>query len=912
MKKLISLVTSVALVLSVVAVGLTVAPLKASAAVTTGYAAVGEVNALITKAAVLLGNGVRADVTYTGTEPVPGAVYNYSEEDGVYTFTTVATNWDAHEQLTTDSIGITAYNWGGFGDAYNHIFTVLPGAPIFIRYSATSWRLVDRDGLTLENGATTLGYFATPTAGDSRPDLPYEMLFHTEMLVVGGYDETDSVIVAPTAAQTLTFDKDRTAEAGGWAWGNATLTVAPDSVGYAAVGEVDIGTKKAAVLLATGEVKNVDFYGTAPVAGAVYAYREYAGKYEFSLPTSSGSGFNWGNSNQLSNTMKADGVTPVIPGVGGPWKIELNGYGYFQPDSPANNSMYALSVGAPVFVRVTENRWKVYTNPAMANPWGDARRASALKFTDNNKKVTTQGYLLQRYDPGFANEYDSMTTNGSYWCDLLVIGNFGDSGILEPTYSTKDYAVAGAGVNSGLKSVKFVPEVIEEPPAPPVGVPDHQGAVVSKGLCAVGEVDGTNYKAAILLPDGSIKTVSLVDVVPEGGTLYSYEEYSNGYKLTELLFNTGVLDAPTSGLTGLPVNPRAVAGNPGELLFYKGGEEYYHNVLTADSVVYIRFSKTDWRVFKGADIIKVSDWPLWIYLHTTTPDADGNAKVVAGMVVAVDADATGVATAVKPADASNSRYFDSAMAGWTTGDKQVKIGAVVQPPVEKKVVETGVCAVGKIADGQAHILTTDKKIKTVKLEGGAPKAGTLNNYKIFEDGTCELTEYLFTMDGSANVSALANGTSWWAYFFDSPSSIHAENGDYQFDAEFTDDTVVFIRYSETEWRILTGDDAIVVTGGASHFWFSCTADKKVTYVLIGNYVDGIVAPELVDTIPFDTEGNGWANGDIMLDGSMSNPKTGADQGRLIVVLVLVAVAALAVVTFGRKRMGKVDPLANKS
>ena len=195
-------------------------------------------------------------------------------------------------------------------------------------------------------------------------------------------------------------------------------------------------------------------------------------------------------------------------------------------------------------------------------------------------------------------------------------------------------------------------------------------------------------------------------------------------------------------------------------------------------------------------------------------------------------------------------------------NSSVSVSAGTSPTV----VESGLCAVGRIANGKAVILTPNGgAAETVAISGGAPISGTVNNYKLYSDGSYELTEHIFNRGGYGNASGLSNDF-WWAALSDNPSQLSV--GGYT--AEFADDIVIFIRYSETEWRMLTGADALVVNPADSYFAFSTTPDNEIKVMLLGDYNNGYNEPELRCTAPFDPNGIGWAAGDVSLDGAVES------------------------------------------
>ena len=148
MRKSISIASALVMALSALSVGGVSAAAEASV---SGYAAVGEVEG--TTAAVLLGDGTKAEVTFTGTAPESGAVYAYTQTNDVYTFEEVEVNKGLSQQLSNDSPegaaegttpgawSLYVWPWQGFnidGTLLNRpgeyfTYRITADAPIFIR-----------------------------------------------------------------------------------------------------------------------------------------------------------------------------------------------------------------------------------------------------------------------------------------------------------------------------------------------------------------------------------------------------------------------------------------------------------------------------------------------------------------------------------------------------------------------------------------------------------------------------------------------------------------------------------------------------------------------------------------------------------------------------------------------------------
>ena len=143
----------------------------------------------------------------------------------------------------------------------------------------------------------------------------------------------------------------------------------------------------------------------------------------------------------------------------------------------------------------------------------------------------------------------------------------------------------------------------------------------------------------------------------------------------------------------------------------------------------------------------------------------------------------------------------------------------------------------------------------------------------------------------------------------------AENDDSLY-LNCTADTKVFVRYSATEWRLIsatTPQDLIKTAGWeADHLYYIATKEgpsadsyREVTYVVAGSYKDGaIVPPPQSATSYFDQNGKGWSEGNIKLDGSMTSGGSAPDTGVAFPAMVVVAGLASAGVLIGVSRKKK--------
>ena len=131
--------------------------------VENGYAAIGAVDAEACKAEVLLGNGLRGTVKFTGTAPKTGAVYGYAlHSNNVYVFTEKIGNFGNSDQLvpgTAWNIWFTPQGWAWDANQPNDIFHVPTPTPIFLHYGNGQWAVITIDKVNETNGgAWAYGY----------------------------------------------------------------------------------------------------------------------------------------------------------------------------------------------------------------------------------------------------------------------------------------------------------------------------------------------------------------------------------------------------------------------------------------------------------------------------------------------------------------------------------------------------------------------------------------------------------------------------------------------------------------------------------------------------------------------------------------------------------------------------------
>ena len=111
---------------------------------------------------------------------------------------------------------------------------------------------------------------------------------------------------------------------------------------------------------------------------------------------------------------------------------------------------------------------------------------------------------------------------------------------------------------------------------------------ITEGICIVGEVDEKNEICRVMFMDGSTETLSYCGKTPVDGIVYEYRRESDYIALYDLSF------FPSFGAEnrGWVFSANAYSNS-----VYYGGTYY----VTDDTVFCVRYSATEWRIFKGKD-----------------------------------------------------------------------------------------------------------------------------------------------------------------------------------------------------------------------------------------------------------------------------------------------------------------------
>jgi|GEM_PF-3855156 len=185
----------------------------------------------------------------------------------------------------------------------------------------------------------------------------------------------------------------------------------------------------------------------------------------------------------------------------------------------------------------------------------------------------------------------------------------------------------------------------------------------SSGFCAVGIVKASSKTATILADNGVIKSVGYTGDAPKPGGVYSFKKSGSKYKFEEVQFvNGSALQDPAWGLRMFDYTP---TGAPDLIYTHDGTNERMYN-FKDDTVVFCRYSETEWRLFKGKDIIRASDYPFVGYF-ATEPDPAGGYDLVT-VVLAGDFKNGKIAKT----DKATTFFLDPEGYGWPDGDITIK------------------------------------------------------------------------------------------------------------------------------------------------------------------------------------------------------------------------------------------------
>ena len=205
----------------------------------------------------------------------------------------------------------------------------------------------------------------------------------------------------------------------------------------------------------------------------------------------------------------------------------------------------------------------------------------------------------------------------------------------------------------GGDSTPTEPSVPTEP-----STPSNPTELADSGYLAVGIVDAAAGTAKVVGDNGVIAEIKYnAAEAPIPGKVYNYVKNGDAYDLTKTPFINGDYSA-----WGVRVYDQVDLGFDG-LYTHDGVNETIYT-MAEEAVVFIRFSETEWRVFKGNDVIKYSGWPCGAYFTVDPDPAGGNQLVKVMLICSVNLETW----AEGHADEANSYFFDKDGFGWGDGD----------------------------------------------------------------------------------------------------------------------------------------------------------------------------------------------------------------------------------------------------
>ena len=194
-----------------------------------------------------------------------------------------------------------------------------------------------------------------------------------------------------------------------------------------------------------------------------------------------------------------------------------------------------------------------------------------------------------------------------------------------------------------------------------------------------------------------------------------------------------------------------------------------------------------------------------------------------------------------------------------------------EPPAPAELAANGVCAVGIIdtAAGTAKILADNGAIAEISYTSKAEiRTGMV--YEFAKNGDV----YTLTPIAWINGDAFA----WGVRTFDNsaigtPDQLYTHDGVNETLYDLTEDCVIFCRFSDTEYRIFRGSDAIQYSDWPCACYFNGTPNPNG-----GNLQVSVMLVCTVDTTTwqdghadesstyfFDPEGFGWSDGDLIIE-----------------------------------------------
>lgn len=228
-----------------------------------------------------------------------------------------------------------------------------------------------------------------------------------------------------------------------------------------------------------------------------------------------------------------------------------------------------------------------------------------------------------------------------------------------------------------------------------------------------------------------------------------------------------------------------------------------------------------------------------------------------------------------PENPTNTMPTDDIVVNNPTDPEPTESQPAPTEPQPAELAANGVCAVGVVdaAAGTAKILADNGAIAEIVYScEGDPVPGEI--YEFAKNGDVyTLTRFMFinTDLGAWNPRLFDNAAAGTA------DQLFTHDGTTGRMYDLSEDCVIFVRFSETEWRLFYGSDAIKYSDWPCWLYFNvipyateeiigeAVLSGSVSVILVvGDPAQGLHANEAT-SFYFDVEGFGWSDGDLIIE-----------------------------------------------
>ena len=233
----------------------------------------------------------------------------------------------------------------------------------------------------------------------------------------------------------------------------------------------------------------------------------------------------------------------------------------------------------------------------------------------------------------------------------------------------------------------------------------------------------------------------------------------------------------------------------------------------------------------------------------------------------------------RPSESGSGATTDVPSGGGAAGTEPrgTETGQVPEPELNG----SGWCAVGSAGGGKAVILADTGAVVSLNYTGNVTP-GLIHSYEYEKEaGTVKLT-LASTFPEVADRDSGGNDLSVWNMgAYPSSSSVY-----YGAQYSLSDDTPVFVRYGNNEWRLGHGKSAFA-SDGLTRGYINVTGSAVNFVMIVGacGSLENMLPANASVTACMDPDGNGFDRGNISLDGSIipdSRPEILTDEDGLTV------------------------------